>query len=285
MSTGLQADTQSLGGTGLGVVAGEVGRAKRWKRRDFGNRPPPLPAHVNRVGGQGPGVGTGRAAHSCPTDRSHHPGSSLKRGALPRRAALWGHGRTRGGRGGHPGSRTAQAGTAVVLRQRRGDPALGVWEPFARRLASRQVQARGLPIGRGSGDGGPLPPPRALEAPSPAAAPAGSARRVPACVSRLRASAPPPPPPSFRAAAAARSRAQVAGARAPPRGRAAGLPSSRPPPSPPPPSPAPVRSGSQGREIAGGGSWSPAPPPPPPPRLPSRSLAQRRQQRSRTDAG
>lgn len=37
---------------------------------------------------------------------------------------------------------------------------------------------------------------------------------------------PSPPPPSLRAVAAARSRVQVAGARAPPRGRAAGLPSS-----------------------------------------------------------
>ena len=248
---------------------GEVQRAKRRKGRLW-QLAVPRPAHVNPVGGEGLGVGTSRPVHSCPTGWSRHRGSSLKRSPLPHRAALWGHRRTRGGRGGHPGSRAAQAETAV-LRQERGDPALGL---------CRQVQARGLPIG--CGGGGSLPPPRARWAPSPAAALAGSAearaRLVRVEAARLR----PAPAPSLsprRRRALGSSGSGRAGTSSGARDRTVVLP---------PATPARVRSRSLGRESAGAGSWSrapPAPPLPPPPRLPSRSLAQRRQQRSRTDAG
>lgn len=76
----------------------------------------------------------------------------------------------------------------------------------------------------------------------------------------------PPPPPAVRAAG---SRAQVAGAR----GRAAVLPHHPAPRTPPLREP--------GEDGRGRGSWGRAPPPP---RLLSPWLAQRRRQRSRTDA-
>lgn len=79
---------------------------------------------------------------------------------------------------------------------------------------------------------GPFPRPRPRQSPAPPRRRLGWQRRVLARPRTPRpVPAPPltpsPPPPSLRAAAAAaRSRVQVAGARAPPRGRAAGLPSS-----------------------------------------------------------
>ena len=242
-------------------------------KEDFGNWPSPPPAHVNPVGGEGLGVGTGRPVHSCPTGWSRHRGSSLKRSPLPRRAALWGHRRTRGGRGGHPESRAAHAETAV-LRQERGDPALGL---------CRHVQARGLPIG--CGGGGSLPPPRARGAPSPAGALAGSAEARARLV-RVRAAClrpAPAPAPSLsprRRRALGSSGSGRAGTSSGARDRTVVLP---------PATPSRVRSGAWGGRAQARGAGAGR-------RrrrrcrrrrrgLTSRSLAQRRQQRSRTDAG
>lgn len=278
MSSGPQGDTQSLGGTGLGMVVGEVGRAKRWKRRDFGNWPPALLAHVNPLGGEGPGVGTGRAVHSCPTDRSHRRGSSLKRGALPPCGAL--------------GAREDARRPPGLARSSGGDrrgPAPAKGRPGLRRVGTIR-QAPGVPTGAGAQAShwsrqrrrrGPSPSRRSRGPfPSRGAGWVCEARarvRVPAA--RLRPAPATSLFPRRRRRALASSGSGRAGPCSGARSRAAIL---RPPLTP---TPAPVRSGSQGRESAGGGSWSPAPPPPPPPRLPSRSLAQRRQQRSRTDAG
>lgn len=173
----------------------------------------------------------------------------------------------RGGLGGHPGSRAALLGSAVQ-HQRGG--ALAPARARAATGASRPDRCRraGFPLVAAAA--GPFPLPASAGPHPPPRRPLSRLRRVPARAPAPRASA--LPPPTFRATAA-RSRAQVAGAPEPPRGRAAGLPSF-------PTTPHPAAPGAWGGRARAGGAqagrrrrgfrlW----------------LAQRRQQRSRTDAG